>query len=150
VLGLLVPLAAPALPGAAVAQSPRSGAEHGVSRSVDTIRVGCSGGRTGNGGGNLITGDGQLTRYTKPLRSPRAYTPLRRDSAAAMEVFAALERIPFRALHHAQVSDMTCVLELRDRAGEHSVTWAAGGPPSALEPALAALRHAFGDDRAWH
>jgi hypothetical protein len=42
---------------------------------------------------------------------------------------------------------MTCVLELRDGAGKHVVTWPDGRPPVALEPALAALSRAFGDDR---
>jgi hypothetical protein len=42
---------------------------------------------------------------------------------------------------------MTCELKLHDAAGDHTVTWVKGGPPAALEPVLAALRRAFGDDR---
>lgn len=146
-LGLLVLLAALAAPGPAAAQASTARDASGV---VDTVRIGCSGGVTGNGTGNVLTSDGRLSRYSKELQSPRVYTPLRQDSAAARAVFAELDRMRFRTVHHKEISNMTCVLELRDRAGEHYVSWPARNPPAALEPALAALRRAFGDDRAWY
>ena len=116
-------------------------------QDADTVRIGCSGGRTGAASGNTITRDGTLSRYTKPLRAAAAHTVVRRDSAAAAGVFAALERVRFRALRHDGRGTMTCVLELRDAAGTHLVSWPAGQAPASLAPVLEALRRALGDDR---
>ena len=114
----------------------------------DTVRIWCFGGRTGAAHGNAITRDGALTHFAKPLNSDTVSTFLRNDPALADSVFAALERIRFRTLRHEGRAIMTCVLELRDAAGKHSVTWPAGSPPDAIEPAIAALRLAFGQ-RGW-
>jgi hypothetical protein len=116
----------------------------------DSVRIGCAGGRTGAASGNSITRDGMLSRYAKPLRAAAAHTVVRRDSVAAAGVFAALERVRFRTLRHDGRGTMTCVLELRDAAGTHLVSWPAGQPPASLAPVLEALRRAFGDDsRGW-
>ena len=119
------------------------------SRSVDTVRVGCSGGYTGGGSGNTLTRDGQLAAYQRKTwrRDSVTHLPLRRDSAAATTVFAALEDVRFRALRYSKVGNMTCVLTLHDRDGEHDVTWPMGRPPRALAPVLAALERAFRHDR---
>ena len=114
----------------------------------DSVRVWCFGGRTGAANGNIITRNGELTQFSKPLHSDTVSTVLRTDPAAADSVFAVLERIRFRTLRHDGRGIMTCVLELRDAAGKHSVTWPAGHPPASLAPALTALRHAFGE-RGW-
>jgi hypothetical protein len=139
-------VALPALvgPTAGLAQAP---APAPASATSDSVRIGCSGGNTGLGLGNTITRDGQLATYSKPLREAAAHTPLRRDSAAARAVFAALERIDFREFHFSRIGNMTCVLELTDSRGEHEVNWIIGQPPPELAPVLAALRRAFGDDR---
>lgn len=113
----------------------------------DTVRVGCFGGRTGAASGNTITRDGALGRYAKPLKGAADSTFIRRDSAAAATVFAELERVNFRTLRHDGRGIMTCLLELRDAAGKHSVSWPSGRPPAAIEPVLTALSRAFGDDR---
>jgi hypothetical protein len=146
-LGLLLPLAMVASPGGmrTYATSPAAPGMH----SDDTVRVGCSGGHTGGGSGNTITRAGQLSGYTRELRTGDKYTQLRRDSAAAASVFTELERIRFRALQHRQIGNVTCVLELRDAAGSHYVAWLKGRPPTVLEPVLAVLERAFGDDRRW-
>lgn len=130
------------------AQSPGRAAGAAI-RSDDSVRVGCSGGITGGGSGNTLTRDGQLAAYQRPTwrRDSVTHSPLRRDSAAATSVFAALERVRFRALRFNKVGNMTCVLELHDSSGEHSVNWLMGQPPAELEPVLAALKRAFGDDR---
>lgn len=119
------------------------------SRSVDTVRVGCSGGYTGGGSGNTLTRDGQLAAYQRKTwrRDSVTHLPLRRDPAAATTVFAALEDVRFRALRFDEPGNMTCVLALHDRDGEHAVTWPMGHPPRELEPVLAALKRAFGSDR---
>ena len=114
----------------------------------DTVRVWCFGGRTGAAHGNSITRDGELAQFAKPLRSDTVSTFLRKDPGAADSVFAALDRIDFRTLRQKGRAIMTCVLELRDSAGKHSVSWPAGSPPRELEPAIAALRSAFGE-RGW-
>lgn len=114
----------------------------------DTVRIWCFGGRTGAAHGNAVTRDGELTQFAKPLNSDTVSTFLRKDPALADSVFAAIERIRFRTLRHEGRDIMTCVLELRDAAGSHSVSWPAGSPPDALEPAIAALRLAFGG-RGW-
>jgi hypothetical protein len=113
----------------------------------DTVRVWCFGGRTGAASGNTITRDGELMKYAKPLHSAPVSTFLRRDSASADSVFAALERIRFRALRFAGRGNMTCVLELNDSEGRHKASWLHGRAPAELAPALAALKRAFGDDR---
>ena len=136
-------LALSALVGpAAAAQAPAA-----ASAESDSVRIGCSGGNTGLGLGNTVTRSGQLAAYRKPLREPAAHTPLRRDSAAATAVFAALERMRFRAFRFSKIGNMTCYLELTDGRGEHEVNWVRGQPPPELAPVLAALRRAFGDDR---
>ena len=114
----------------------------------ETVRVWCVGGRTGAAHGNAITRAGEMTHFAKPLSSDTVSTFLRKDPALADSVFAALERIRFRTLRHEGRAMMTCVLELRDAAGKHSVSWPAGSPPDALGPAIAALRVAFGE-RGW-
>lgn len=114
----------------------------------DTVRIWCFGGRTGAAHGNSITRHGELTQFAKPLHADTVSTFLRRDPGAADSVFAALARLPFRTLRHQGRAIMTCVLELRDSAGRHSVSWPAGSPPAALEPTLNALRLAFGE-RGW-
>jgi hypothetical protein len=117
------------------------------SAASDSVRIGCSGGNTGLGLGNTLTRDGQLAAYRRPLREAATYTPLRRDSAAAAAVFAALERIRFRAFRFSEIGNMTCYLALIDGEGKHEVNWVMGQAPPELAPALAALRRAFGDDR---
>lgn len=131
------------------AQSPRPRAAGVASRSTDTVSVGCSGGTTGGGSGNTLTRGGQLAAYQQATfrRESITQTPLRRDSAAATRVFATLERVRFRALRFNKPDNMTCYLALQDRDGTHSVSWPMGQPPKELEPALAALKRAFGDDR---
>lgn len=118
-----------------------------VSQSTDTARVGCYGGYAALSSGNLLTRDGTLVRYEKPFRATETYTFIRRDSVAAARVFAELERIRFRTLRFTEIDNMTCSLELKDRVGQHSVSWKMGRPPAELEPVLAALNRAFGDDR---
>jgi hypothetical protein len=113
----------------------------------DTARVWCFGGRTGAASGHTITRDGELMKYEKALHSAAVSTLLRRDATSADSVFAALARIRFRALRHEGRGNLTCVLELNDSAGRHTVSWLIGRPPAELEPVLAALRRAFGDDR---
>ena len=133
------------------AQSPLPAAR-AESRSADTVRVGCSGGYTGGGSGNTLTRDGQLGAYQRKTwqRDSTTHMPLRRDTAAATTVFAALEGARFRALRFNKVGNMTCVLALHDGDGEHSVTWLMGRPPAELAPVLSALQRAFGDDhRLW-
>ncbi|HEX6314701.1 MAG TPA: hypothetical protein VFZ73_07575 [Gemmatimonadaceae bacterium] len=132
--------------GEAQSPFPAAGAE---SRSTDTVRVGCSGGDTGGGGGNTLTRDGHRATYEHPTwrRDSITHSPLRRDPAAATTVFAALEGVRFRALRFNKVGNMTCVLALHDGEGGHAVTWLMGHPPQELAPVLAALKRAFGDDR---
>ena len=142
----LVALAALVGPTAGAAQAPAAAAA-AASAETDSVRIGCSGGNTGLGLGNTITRGGQLAAYTKPLREAAAHTPLRRDSAAATAVFAALERMRFRAFRFSKIGNMTCYLELTDSQGEHEVNWIRGQPPPELAPVLDALRGAFGDDR---
>lgn len=113
----------------------------------DTVRVWCFGGRIGAASGHTITRDGALMKYEKPFGSAAVSTLLRRGPASADSVFAALERIRFRSLHYEGRGNMTCALELNDDAGKHTVTWLIGQPPAELEPVLAALGRAFGDDR---
>lgn len=115
----------------------------------DTVRVWCVGGRTGAAHGNSVRRDGELRKFAKPLHSDTVSTFLRRDPDAADSVFATLERIRFRTLRHEGRSLMTCVLELREGAGKHRVSWPAGSPPDQLEPAFRALRLAFGDRAGW-
>ena len=139
-LWLLVSLIALVGPGLASAQVPARD---------DSVRVRCSGGETGAGTGNTLTRSGQLSAYVKPLREAATQTSLRRNSATAAAVFAALERIRFRMLRFNEIGNMTCVLELVDGEGEHEVNWILGRPPARLEPVLAALRSAFDDRRMW-
>ena len=131
------------------AQSPRPVAAGAAFLSEDTVSVGCSGGYTGGGSGNTLTRDGQLSAYQRKTwrRDSTTHTPLRRDTAGATTVFAALEGVRFRALRFNKVGNMTCVLALHDGDGKHSVTWLMGDPPVELAPVLAALKRAFGDDR---
>ena len=143
----LVLLVALGAPGIACAQAPASPHAAVAATAADSVQVGCSGGVTGLGVGNIITRDGQLATYQKPLHEPRADTPLRQDTAAARAVFAALERIRFRSIRFSEISNMTCFLILVDGHGTHEVNWAMGRPPDAIEPALTALRRALGDDR---
>ena len=142
--GALVALSAFAGATAGSAQEPAPGPPSTVS---DSVRIGCSGGITALGLGNTITREGQLAAYTKPLREAATHTPLRRDSAAAGAVFAALEGIRFRALRFSEIGNMTCYLELIDGEGKHEVNWVMGQAPQELAPVLTALRRAFGDDR---
>jgi hypothetical protein len=130
------------------AQSRLPAAAGAASRS-DTVSVGCSGGYTGGGSGNTLTRDGQLSAYQRKSwrRDSITHAPLRRDAEAARTVFAALETIRFRALRFSEIGNMTCVLALHDSKGEHAVTWLMGRPPAELDPVLAALKRAFGDDR---
>lgn len=141
---VLAVFAALVLPAIGVAQS----AELTPATSgSDSVNIGCSGGATGLGIGNALTRDGQLSAYTKPLQEAATHTPLRRDSAGAAAVFAALERIRFRAFRFSEIGNMTCYLILIDRGGQHEVDWVMGRPPQEIAPALDALRRAFGDDR---
>ncbi|HEX6314699.1 MAG TPA: hypothetical protein VFZ73_07565 [Gemmatimonadaceae bacterium] len=117
-----------------------------ASRSTDTVRVGCFGGVAALSSGNLLTREGALIKYEKQLHAPATYAFIRRDSAAAARVFAELERIRFRTLRFNEIDNMTCSLELKDRVGQHSVSWKMGQPPAQLEPVLAALNRTFGDD----
>ena len=71
--------------------------------------------------------------YDKPQGSAAEHTPLRRDSAGAAVVLAALESIRFRTLRLSEVGNR--------------VTWPLGRPPAALAPVLLALRRAFGTGR---
>ena len=114
---------------------------------ADTARVWCFGGRNGAASGHTITRAGELMKYEKTLHSEAASTLLRRDAASADSVFAALERIRFRSLRFNEISNMTCVLELNDGSGKHTVSWPQGQPPAAIQPVLVALARAFGDDR---
>ena len=131
------------------AQPPRPAAAVAASRSEDSVRVGCSGGYSGGGSGNTLTRDGQLSAYQRKTwrRDSITHAPLRRDPEGATTVFAALESIRFRALRFNEIGNMTCVLALHDSNGEHAVTWLMGRPPAELDPVLAALKRAFGDDR---
>ena len=113
----------------------------------DTLRVGCSGGRTGLATGNTITRAGALSAYVKPFHSEATFTFLRTDTVAADSVFAALERVRFRTVRFTEFGTMTCALELTDGEGRHAVTWVEGQPPAELAPVLAALERAFGEDR---
>ena len=140
----LVLLAAPAV---ACAQEPPPPAASVAARGGDSVLVGCYGGVRGGGSGNKLTREGDLWTFEKPLQEDAKYTLLRRDSTAAAGVFAALERVRFRSLTFRVVTNMTCVLELNDGAGEHSVSWPRGADPPELEPVIAALIRAFGDDR---
>lgn len=115
----------------------------------DIVRIWCFGGRTGAAHGSSVTRDGELRKFAKPLHSDTVSTFLRKDRGAADSVFATLERIRFRTLRHEGRSIMTCVLALRDAAGEHNVSWPAGGPPAELEPTFSALRLAFGERTGW-
>ena len=117
-----------------------------ASASTDTVRVGCFGGDAALASGNLLTRAGALIRYEKQLDAPATYAFMRRDSAAAARVFAELERIRFRTLRINEIDNMTCSLELKDRVGQHSVSWRMGQPPAQLEPVLAALNRTFGDN----
>jgi len=130
-------------------QSPRRAAAGTESRSVETVRIGCSGGDTGGGSGNTLTRDGQLAAYERKTwrRDSITHFTLRRDPVAAATVFAALEKVRFHALRYSKVGNMTCVLALHDRDGEHAVTWPMGHPPGELAPVLAALERTFRDDR---
>lgn len=145
--GQLLALAALATPGAATAQSSLPATVGAESRAADTVRVGCSGGITGDGSGNVATGVGDLASYSQPLQGTPTYTLPRRDSAAAAAVFAELDRLRFDTLRYDEHGVRTCVLELRSGAVRHSVTWPAGQPPAALRSVLAALSRAFADDR---
>lgn len=144
VLGAILALSAP---GVASAQRTAPAAASIVTRSDDTIRIGCSGGVTGAGSGNTITRSGALSAYHEALGEPATHSALRHDSAAAAAVFRELDRVRFRTLRFDGIGNMTCVLELADSAGAHSVSWQIGQPPAELEPVLAALGRAFGDDR---
>lgn len=145
-LALLASIVVLSAPGTACAQGPAPAAST-ATRSDDSIRIGCSGGVTGAGSGNTITRSGALSAYRRPLGEAATHTPLRRDSAGAAAVFRELDRVRFRTLKFDGIGNMTCVLELEDGGGEHSVSWQIGQPPAALEPVLAALRRVFGDDR---
>lgn len=134
-------------PGIASAQQPAPAAASMAARGDDSVRIGCSGGVTGAGSGNTITRSGALSAYHRPLGEAATHTPLRRDSAAAAAVFRELDRVRFRTLRFDGIGNMTCVLELADGAGQHAVSWRIGESPPALEPVLAALSRAFGDDR---
>lgn len=114
---------------------------------ADSVLIGCYGGVRGGGSGNKLARNGDLWSFEKPLQTEARYTLLRRDPAAAALVFAELERVRFRSLRFNTVTNMTCVLELNDSAGEHKVSWPRGALPAELEPVLAALIRAFGDDR---
>ena len=113
----------------------------------DTLRVGCGGGETGAAAGNIVTREGDLAEYTKPLQSAASTTFLRKDLAVADSVFAALGRARFRALRFNKVGNMTCFLELTDGEGKHEVSWIKGQPPAELGPVLEELERAFGDTR---
>lgn len=143
----LLSLSLLAAPAVACAQEPAPPAASVAARSADSVLVGCYGGVRGGGSGNKLTREGDLWTFDKPLQEDATYTLIRRDSAAATEVFAALERARFRSIELNQIGNMTCVLELSDAAGEHSVSWLIGQPPPDLEPVLEALDRAFGDDR---
>lgn len=118
-----------------------------ATQAADTVRIGCSGGRTGGGSGNTLTREGEMHRYDRSIRSGDTYTYLGRDSAAAAPVFSELARVRFRHLQHNEPGNMTCILELKDGEGRHDVTWNRGRPPAELAPVIAALTRAFGDDR---
>jgi hypothetical protein len=53
---------------------------------------------------------------------------VRTDAVAADSVFAALERVRFRALRFNTFGNMTCALELIDGEGKHAVTCFKGQP----------------------
>lgn len=146
-LGLILSLLALGAPATGAAQRPTQAPATPAARGDDSVRIGCSGGFTGDGSGNTLTRSGALSAYVRPLREPPTYTPLRGDSRAAAAVFAALERLRFRTLRFKEIGNMTCVLELIDSDGRHEVNWIMRRPPAELEPALAALRRAFRDDR---
>jgi hypothetical protein len=143
----LLALSILAAPAVACAQRSAPPAASVAAASDDSVLVGCYGGVRGGGSGNKLTREGDLWTFEKPLQEEASYTLLRRDSAAAAEVFAALERARFRSIELNQIGNMTCVLELNDAAGEHTVSWHIGQPPPGLEPVLEALDRAFGDDR---
>lgn len=136
-----------AAPAIACAQQAVPPAATVAAQAADSVLIGCYGGVRGGGSGNKLTREGDLWTFEKPLQEEATYTLLRRDSAAAVEVFAALERARFRSIELNQIGNMTCVLELNDAAGEHSVSWLIGDAPPELEPVLEALDRAFGDDR---
>ncbi len=143
----LLALSLLAAPAVGCAQQPAPPAASVAARSADSVLIGCYGGVRGGGSGNKLTREGDLWTFEKPLQEEASYTLLRRDLAAAAEVFAALERARFRSLELNQIGNMTCVLELNDAAGEHAVSWYIGQPPPGLRPVLEALDRAFGDDR---
>ena len=141
---VLASLAALADPGIGSAQST---AVAPATAGSDSVRIGCSGGNTGLGIGNTLTRDGHLASYRRPLGEPVEHSPLRRDTTATARIFSALERIRFRTIRFSEIGNMTCYLELIDGAGRHEVDWVIGRPPPEIEPALAELRRAFGEDR---
>ena len=134
-------------PAVACAQQPALPAASNSARGDDALLIGCYGGDQGGGSGNKLTRSGDQWTFEKPLQADATYTLLRRDSTAAAQVFAALERVQFRDLRFNVVVNMTCVLELEDGSGEHTVSWPRGQPPEAIQPVLVALARAFGDDR---
>ena len=144
---LLASLASLADPDTGSAQSAEGAPATSAIAVTDSVLIGCSGGNTGLGIGNTLTRDGHLASYRRPLGEPVEHSPLRRDTTATARIFSALERIRFRTIRFSEIGNMTCYLELIDGAGRHEVDWVIGRPPPEIEPALAELRRAFGDDR---
>jgi hypothetical protein len=143
----LASLAALVVPASGLAQSAEAAPATSTTAPTDSVRIGCSGGHTGLGLGNTLTRDGHLASYRRPLGKPTEHTALRRDTTAAARVFLALERIRFRTIRFSEIGNMTCYLEQVDGTGSHEVNWVIEQPPPELEPVLAELRRAFGDDR---
>jgi hypothetical protein len=104
-------------------------------RPRDSVIAGCSGGRSGGGRGLLVTRRGDILEWERDGPgglSPKNYTRIGTDSAAATAIFAELARIGFDSIDHRKPSDMTCFLELIAPTGEHSVSWPLGDLPMQL------------------
>lgn len=114
--------------------------------SVEVNAIRARAGQWATGALTILVAAGRSAPESVLAHSRTPITPSVSQSTDTARVFAELERIRFRTLHFTEIDNMTCSLELKDKVGQHSVSWKMGQPPAQLEPVLAALNRAFGDD----
>ncbi len=110
---------------------------------TDSVIAGCAGGFSGGGGGAIVTGRGEVIRWSRFSSADRKqYQQLRVDTAAAGAIFRELARIRFREIQSDRDggTDVACSLELTGTSGSHMVSWPLGEPPAAVRPVYERLR----------